>query len=385
MKTKTLYKRTAADKIHQWCIEIEGSKYRVISGLLGGKPVISRWTAATPKNTGRANSTSAEEQAKAEARSEYEKKVKAGYTGTPETAEEDSRFSVMLAHSYKDHVEKNVKQRLAQGESVYSQPKLEGIRCVATLQGLLTRKNTPILSCPHVIEALAPVFEAFPEAIVDGELYNHELRDDFDETVRLIRKTTGLVAEDFARSAEMVQYHVYDAAGIWTQDVVPWNFYQRYSLVRDVLLDLADPRLVPVRTDTCFDTHKIDFLYEMYLTSGYEGQIVRTDEPYATGARTKHLLKRKEYIDAEYVVLDIEEGIGNRAGVAGNAILRLEDGRTFRSNLKGGMEFYAELLRNKSRYIGGQATVRFTNLTPRKIPRFPRIPKDGWWPDGRDL
>ena len=35
--------------------------------------------------------------------------------------------------------------------------------------------------------------------------------------------------------------------------------------------------------------------------------------------RTKQLLKRKEFQDAEFKIVEIVEGIGNRAGMAGFA------------------------------------------------------------------
>lgn len=385
MKTKMLYKRTKGGKVQQWCMELEGSKYRSISGQTDGEQVTSNWTQAKGKNKGRANETSAEDQAVAEVKSHYAKKIKDGYSETVEMAEDDERFGAMLAHEYKKHKDKILK-RFGLGEAVYSQPKIDGVRCIARRDGLWSRRGTQIISCPHIEAALKPFFEEFPDAILDGELYNHELRHDFDRLITILRKTAGLTDDDLVTSARMAQYHIYDAAGIWGDaDVTAMTFPERSARVFDVVAYLEQPFILALPTVACIDEGKIDFLYELYLNEGYEGQMIRVAVPYRVGVRTHDLLKRKECEDAEYEVVDIVEGEGNRAGVAGFAVLKLADGRKFNSNLKGGMEHYRMLLQNKHHFIGGQATVTYTNLTPKGVPRFPRIAKDKWWPKGRDL
>lgn len=46
---------------------------------------------------------------------------------------------------------------------VYPQPKLEGIPCLATAEGLFyPQRHKPIVSLPHVVGALAPVFARIP-------------------------------------------------------------------------------------------------------------------------------------------------------------------------------------------------------------------------------
>ena len=88
--------------------------------------------------------------------------------------------------------------------------------------------------------------------------------------------------------------------------------------------------------------------------------------------RSTSLLKRKEFIDAEYKVIDIEEGNGNRQGTAKNLVLI--DGKTkreFHSNIKGNFEFLRDILDNKEKYIGKMATIKFFEYTPDGIPRFP--------------
>jgi len=90
--------------------------------------------------------------------------------------------------------------------------------------------------------------------------------------------------------------------------------------------------------------------------------------------RSKHLLKRKEFQDREFKILDIVEGVGNKSGMAGNMVFKNHKGIEFHSNIKGNREYLKELLKNKNKLIGKSATVKYFNLTPDdEIPRFPYV------------
>ena len=101
-----------------------------------------------------------------------------------------------------------------------------------------------------------------------------------------------------------------------------------------------------------------------------EGQMVRRDGPYKNG-RSFDLLKRKTFVDQEFTVISVDEGIGNRAGMAGFITYELGDGRTFKSGIKGNWEYATQLLKDADKYVGGEGTVRFFQFTPDGIPRFP--------------
>jgi DNA ligase-1 len=112
--------------------------------------------------------------------------------------------------------------------------------------------------------------------------------------------------------------------------------------------------------------------YEKYVNESYEGQILRTDGWYEN-KRSKNLLKHKSFIDEEYTIIDICEGEGNRAGTAGYFVFETSEGKPFKSNVKGTWEETAEMLKNRKKLIGKEATVKYFNLTPDGIPRFPYV------------
>mgnify|MGYP001453946926 CR=1 FL=1 len=95
---------------------------------------------------------------------------------------------------------------------------------------------------------------------------------------------------------------------------------------------------------TISETRKWKFREVKHLEQGYEGQMVRKDAPYEN-KRSATLLKRKEFTDAEYKVLDIEEGDGNRTGTVKHLVCYCPTtDRTFNSNVKGNFEYLKEVL-----------------------------------------
>ena len=82
-------------------------------------------------------------------------------------------------------------------------------------------------------------------------------------------------------------------------------------------------------------------------------------------------MKRKDFEDKEFEIVDIIEGTGNWAGYAKRIIFRLEDGRTCSSQYATTQEHAKEVLKDRKKYIGKEATVQYFTRTPDGMPRFP--------------
>lgn len=357
----TLYKRTSTGAIQIWKREVDGSRYRTISGQIDGKQVTSAWTECIAKNVGRSNEVSAEEQAHREVEADYTKKLaQGGYHESVDAIDEAKFFKPMLAKDYTKYPITNFK-----GKRIYSQPKLDGVRCIVTKDGMWSRTGKPIPGAPHIHEELTArcVFEDNPDFVFDGELYADKFSDDFNEIIRLVKKQSD-DKERRAKSAEHIQYHIYD---FWSPTAL---FGERFEMGCAILGHYSLPSIVLVQTDIVADEDHLNALYASYMANGYEGQMVRHDAKYKN-SRSGDLLKRKEFQDQEYKIVSINEGIGNRAGMAGSITYELGDGRTFDSGIKGSFAFATQLLKERDLYPGGQGTVRFQNLTPDGIPRFP--------------
>ena len=381
MKLPTLYKLTTAGAIQQWQIVVDGDKYRTISGQKDGKKIQNKWTVCKPKNVGRANATTGEEQAIKEAVAKHDKKLESGYHLNVENIKKKKFYEPMLAQDFKNkNRQKEVMFSIDEsgvGAPVFSQPKLDGIRCIAMREGLFTRTGKEITAVPHISEALEPFFKLYPNATLDGELYNHAYKDDFNKIIHLVRKQN-LTDEHLSESAEMIQYHIYDAPvignGKWAmteKDLYSDRTSKLDASFVNLKLEKEDC-LVIVPTVEIHGREQLDRCYEDYIEAGYEGQMVRLDGPYEN-KRSPKLLKRKEFVDEEYKILGYEEGEGNRAGTVKHFKFKNKDGKEFNSNVKGSFSYLTKLLEIADTLIGKDATIKYFNLTPDGVPRFPYV------------
>lgn len=353
----TLYARTSNGSIQQWAIEITGNSFRTHEGIKDGKITTSMPTICEAKNVGRANETTPEEQAEAEAKSKWQKKLDSGYYEDITQIDVEKFTEPMLAKKYDDEFESVF--------PVWSQPKLDGMRCVAKKDGLWSRNGKKIVSVPHIEALLKPYFAKYPLAILDGELYCDKLANDFNKIISLVKKTKPN-KDDLEESAKTIQYWIYDT-------ITKSNFEDRFNKLWESLDAIVkSPSLVKVPTVKVESQEQLDKLNGEYISSGYEGQMVRMNKPYEQ-KRSKYLLKRKEFDDTEFELIDIFEGDGNRSGMAGYATIKLTDGRTCKSNIKGSQEWLKTLLQDAKDLKGKQVTVRHFKLTPDGIPRFPYI------------
>jgi DNA ligase-1 len=358
MKLPTLYSRTSTGAVQNWTIEIIGDAYCTHFGQVDGKQQTTELTHCKPKNEGRANATTAAEQALKDAKALWKKKKDGGCFEDINDIDTVLFTEPMLAKKYEDYIDDVA-------FPVYSQPKLDGIRCIARKDGLWSRNGKKFASVPHIEQALEHIFASNPNLVLDGELYCDKFSNDFNAICSLVKKTKP-TAQDLADSAASIQYWIYDAVDAGK------TFSKRFHHIVQEVVDRVGGCIQEVPTEFVQSKLYLDELYEKYINEGYEGQMVRLDKPYEN-KRSKSLLKRKEFQDKEYIILDVIEGEGNRAGGAGAMTFENEQGKCFNSNIKGSREYCAQLLKEKVDLIGKQATVKFFNLTPDNIPRFPFI------------
>jgi DNA ligase-1 len=363
MKTlPTLYSRTSTGATQQWTLEIEGDKYRTTYGQIDGKKTTTQWYSAYAKNEGRANATTPAEQALIEAQACWKKKSEQGYFEKIEDIDDDYFIDPMKAQKYEDRKDELV-------FPVYSQPKLDGIRCVISPKGMQSREGKYFKSAPHIMAALEPFFEKYPDVVLDGELYCDKLANDFNKICSLVKKSKP-TDKDILESARTIQYWVYDIV-----DTTQKFSERKFHIIEYFgnLWGIHQPScIVTVPTHQAKDHDELKELYENYIEAGYEGQMVRTNDVYQN-KRSKYLLKDKCFQDAEYDIVQVMEGEGNKTGMAGYMVMKNTNGSTFKSNIKGNRAYLRELLINAKELAGKKATVKYFNLTPDGVPRFPYV------------
>jgi DNA ligase-1 len=113
---------------------------------------------------------------------------------------------------------------------------------------------------------------------------------------------------------------------------------------------------------------------ERAVGEGYEGIMVRVPDSQYFAGRSHALLKLKRFDDAEFTLVDLQEGVGNRGGLATRAFLRMPNGQgTFAAGVVGDDATTAAMLTNKSKYIGKLWTVKYKGLTSAGIPRHAKL------------
>lgn len=366
MNHPKLYKRTATGAVQVWWQETNADRYRTHSGQDGGQIVVSEWTVAQAKNIGTRRETTPETQAALEVEANYTLKRKKGYTDTPHAAMDSVRFQPMLAKTFADYG-KDVAFHLKAKGPVFLQPKLDGIRCLASTQGLVSRAGNRIVAVPHIEAAVAELLDFDDSVVLDGELYSHELKHDFNKIVSLVRKTKPTAADTEA-AAQIIEYWIYD---IYFGQDPGAPTAERLGVV-ERMASAAPACIVWVPTVAARDMETIDATHAEYLEAGFEGTMIRLDGPYEQ-KRSKLLLKHKDFQDAEFRVKAVREGLGNKSGMAGYVELYLPDGREFSAAIIGDRDYCRELLRHADAAVGKQATVDFFQYTPDGVPRFPRV------------
>jgi DNA ligase-1 len=212
----------------------------------------------------------------------------------------------------------------------FIQPKLDGVRCViqydeeGEFEGngvkAYSRTGKEWKNIDHILEQLRPFFMKFPNVILDGELYNHDLRDNFEKIISLVRKTKP-TDEDRLEASKLTQFHCYDTI----MEHMPFD--QRIEFVTESLM-LQGISIYTVDTYRVFDEDQAKVDHARNLDSGYEGSIVRTNDTYQC-KRSHNLRKFKDFQDAEAYIVGYEEGKGKRAGHLGKFIMQDEDGNKF--------------------------------------------------------
>jgi len=346
-----LFKYTQKGQVQTWQIMVEQDRFWTVEGIEGGTLSTSKPTICKAKNVGRSNETTPEQQALSEAQAKWQKKVDGGYN--EKLSAEKKFFEPMLAHDLTKY------EKLLFTVPTYIQPKLDGLRAISQDNSLMSRNGKPYLACPHLYQ---------DEDILDGELYNHEYHDDFNKIVSLCKKQkpTGEEVEEAAQKVEFWAYDLPSKEG---------PFSERYRALQSVVDSLKDKgyRLVP--TFQVKSQEDIAKYHERFLEQGYEGSILRLDLGDYENKRSKQLLKKKDFIDEEFTILAAEEGEGGRAGTIGYFVIDLGEDKTCKTNVKGDFEYLTQVWKDREKYIGTQATVKYFNRTPDGALRFPYVIK----------
>jgi len=259
---------------------------------------------------------------------------------------------------------------------VFMQPKLDGVRCL--IQAKVKRHIlTPDLNdvevkaysrtgkewknIDHILQNLKPFFVDSPNVILDGELYNHALRDNFEKIISCVRKTKPTDV-DRAESRKLVQFHCYDIVDE-TLD------FQSRSIRLNSLLE-PTYSVLRVKTIVTPTESQAKVNHARNLDAGYEGSILRTNDVYKCG-RSWSLRKFKDFHDAEAVLVDWVEGKGKRKGTIGKFMAIDADGNTFGMPVMDNFKKLQTMFKEMQGWVGKEATFTYFERTKANSYRHP--------------
>lgn len=261
-------------------------------------------------------------------------------------------------------------------EQVFIQRKLDGVRCLFTKDGAFSRTGKPFKNVQHLENQLAYFFEKHPNIVLDGELYNHALKDDFEKIISLVRKQKP-TDNDRGEASILVQFWCYDLLSQDANAVVnKFDYAARMSMLTNIfdVYDLGPTNAVLVKTSEVNSMDEARAIHEINLAEGFEGSIIRLNKPYQQ-KRSYHLQKFKDFHDTEATIIDYVEGKGKRTGTLGKFIMRDEMGIQFGCPPGKGFTYkdLANILENIENYIGKVATFTYFERTKAGSYRHPQF------------
>ncbi len=269
-----------------------------------------------------------------------------------------TKIKAMLAHKYNED---------KANYPAFIQPKLDGVRCLFSAKGAFSRTGNQFMNVMHIEKALEPLFAKYPNIVVDGELYNHGLKDDFEKIISLVRKQKPTV-QDIVEASQMTQYHIYDIASM---EYATYTDRNLFILAESCFKNKYCIQVTPTKLATDFDDAQK--YHEKNLKAGYEGSIYRTPSGKYKGTRSWDLMKFKDFHDAEATIINYEVGKGKREGTLGKFIMEDEHGNVFGCPPGKGYDYkeMANLLENIHDYIGQVATFTYFQRTQAGSYRHP--------------
>jgi DNA ligase-1 len=289
------------------------------------------------------------------------------------------RYKPMLAYPVS-------KKPVDYNEKVYMQPKLDGVRCLiqyeAKKYGTFRSSNSPADSyrgevvaysrtgkewknIEHILFNLKPFFQLNPDAVLDGELYNHDLRNDFEQIISCVRKTKPTTIGRL-ESSGLVQFHCYD---------VPSN-PGRFDVRNEWIKSNVPGSTMGSHCIKHVETHEVHAeeyaldLHKIFLSKGYEGSILRLNTEYQC-KRSHSLRKFKDFKDSEAVLTDWVEGKGKRIGTIGKFMAIDSEGNTFGMPVMDKFKYLQDNFEDMKTWVGQTATFTYFERTKANSYRHP--------------
>lgn len=327
------------------------------------------------------------DQALFEARSEWNKKTKAGYSENREEVS-SSEVKVETLGSIRKTIIDNFQPMLA---NVYKtdfnlsgnwicQPKLDGVRLICKYFNnnvlLCSRNNSDLSDITHLYDVMNELYLEMENKniILDGEIFSTDLK--FKEIAGYINRRKSKIPND---KIKYIQYHIYDCYLIDNPNETFDNRLEYLKLIFEKIIYRNSKFNSFIKLVTSIQLKSVDILesiHSNFTSMGYEGTMLRNGKSeYKQKTRTNNLLKLKDFYDKEYKIVDgmCGEGKFSKSLIY---VLETEKGTKFTCTSEGSIaekeQAYIDFMSDKSKYINKMYCVKYQSIDEDTgKPRFP--------------
>jgi DNA ligase-1 len=249
------------------------------------------------------------------------------------------------------------------GSSVYVEPKLDGIRCLAVVENgkakIFTRAGKLITNFDVT---LGRELSQLGDGCYDGEI----MSNDFTDLMRQVYRKKNVDTSD-------VYLGLFDYIPLqeWRSNQGKLSCKKRFTILSERLraCDLDYLRLV-TRAVCEADYNLIKEYHDKFVDVGYEGAMIKDiTAPYCFG-RDWSVMKFKAFFDADVPITALLEGTGKHSGKLGSFVV---DYKGVEVRVGSGLtdDLREQIWSDKSAHVGRTIEVRYQEETPDGSLRFP--------------
>lgn len=260
----------------------------------------------------------------------------------------------------------------------YGSRKINGVRCLIFYDGKNVRTASRgatnyDLAINHIIThpLVIKFFKAHKDAILDGEIYKAGLSLNFISGICRSQKTV-----DDGKDLEFYWYDIADLEHSFTERFEIMQEWAKelelteFDSERHLPEDKLHIQLLPQVSIKGFNNMKK--LHDKYVEEGWEGLVVRqAKSKYKPGARTNDWIKIKIYIDAEYPIVGIADGLREEDMCF---ILETPSGQKFNCKPMGDREQKHWYYEHIDELIGKQLTIKYFEMSGVEGSEVPQQP-----------
>jgi hypothetical protein len=346
-----LYRTTGIGREYHWCIgfNVQHNKLVTAYGYVNGEVQVY------PNDVECKSQAYPSYQAFTLARSTLLKYIRGGYNCSVSAMHERQHEidplqgkNLMCAQTLKDNTKLDF-------NCLGAQPKLDGVRCAVSREGLMvTRGKKQYKSLDHIKADCVELFKYLPgNWVLDGEIYCHgmSLQEINSRASRSVDQHTDV---------SCLQYHIFDIAPTDSNNT---PYIQRAQILMNAYNSLISSKyqmknliIIAYNLITCLDD--INTYHNLYVQNGYEGLMLRKlDKPYAH-TRSANLLKVKNYSNCEGVVTGVCPATGREQNCA-LVNVQTNDGVVYTVRPAESFETRAQWLQNPSSIVGKLYTIKY--------------------------